>query len=275
MTTTQSESPKAQIPRRNRRRANRKSQFSSLALPILYAAVGTSLGTLTGIAIAFVSQPAGGQVAYIDSSSVGSTLTARENSPFTSVVAAEKTQPAAVTETADNSSEPAADTEHSAVIHPASGTASANAPLQIKQMPASQADPGETPAVKRNSEPRTTPREHRSIVHPFARFGRPEMAGTPAVAPEQLNAPSLDGEAVPSTFYTEGDVTVADYNATSGTFESSDGRTFFIGTTVSESDAASWNDYRSDVHYRCSANGSCTLQRPGVVATDARLVQES
>jgi hypothetical protein len=83
---------------------------------------------------------------------------------------------------------------------------------------------------------------------------------------------SLDGGAKPSAFYTEGDITVADYDAKAGTISTSDGRTFLIGLTVATSSASSWEEYRAHVHYKCGQNGICTLNRHGAIAPEARLI---
>jgi hypothetical protein len=92
--------------------------------------------------------------------------------------------------------------------------------------------------------------------------------------PEQLDGgqQSFNEGPKPSGVYTEGDFTVADYDAKVGTIQSSDGRTFVVGITIAASNASSWGDYRSNVHYRCSQTGSCTLSGPGVVAPNARLI---
>ena len=83
---------------------------------------------------------------------------------------------------------------------------------------------------------------------------------------------SIDREVKPSLFYTEGDLTVAAYDAAGNSIETSDGRTFVIGASVTVSSATPWQDYRSDVHYRCDQSGSCTLMRPGAIALNARLI---
>jgi hypothetical protein len=93
---------------------------------------------------------------------------------------------------------------------------------------------------------------------------------TPApIAAEPLD---LDSGAKVQLFYSEGDATVASYNAAGDTIETDDGRTFVVGTTVSVSSATSWDDYHANVHYRCDQNGHCTLTRMGVIALNARLI---
>jgi hypothetical protein len=101
-----------------------------------------------------------------------------------------------------------------------------------------------------------------------------QLASTPALPnpPPPAATMSLDGGFKPLVFYSEGDATVVDYNAVSGTIETDDGRSFQIGATVSASNAVPWGDYHANVHYRCDQNGNCTLIRTGVVALNARLI---
>jgi hypothetical protein len=83
---------------------------------------------------------------------------------------------------------------------------------------------------------------------------------------------SIDNAAKPVSRYIEGDLTIAAYDATTGMVQASDGRTFILGTTVAAGNAASWDEYRSGVHYRCDQSGSCLLMRAGAVAPSARLI---
>jgi hypothetical protein len=82
----------------------------------------------------------------------------------------------------------------------------------------------------------------------------------------------LDGGFKPLNFYSEGDATVVGYNAADGTIQTDDGRTFVVGETVSASNAITWQDFRSNVHYRCDQNGNCSLVRTGVIALNAKLL---
>lgn len=271
--TDHSELHEAPVPQQHRQPVFLLDRLSSLVVPFLYATMGASLGTLSGLGIALLSEPAGGQATVTASSSVGSALAHRESTLFASVAAAEISRPAAA---AHDSNQPAAEPSDSARSRTRSGSSEANHRLKVESSPASQDDGSEAPAVERKPAPRTAPRERRSLTHPFDRTGRPELAGaataTPAEIYEQL---SLDDDANTSAFSSEGDLTVVDYDAKAGTIESSDGRMFVVGTTVSESNATSWDDYRSDVHYRCTSTGRCTLVRPGAVATDAKIISES
>lgn len=75
-----------------------------------------------------------------------------------------------------------------------------------------------------------------------------------------------------SNLYVEGDFTVASYDATAGTIETNDGRTFAVGAMVVTGSTGSWNEDGSDVHYRCTHSGSCTLSAAGMIASNARQI---
>ncbi len=107
------------------------------------------------------------------------------------------------------------------------------------------------------------------------------MASDPEVSPEPQEDQQLSlipdqqinlNDANASHSYVEGDFTVADYDSSVSTIETSDGRKFVLGTTVRMRNATSWDEYRASVHYRCGDNGSCTLTREGTLTLDARLI---
>jgi hypothetical protein len=103
---------------------------------------------------------------------------------------------------------------------------------------------------------------------------RPQPPAAPAA--ESISGAALptglDGGFKPLNFYSEGDATVVSYNAADGTIQTDDGRTFVVGETVSASNAITWQDFRSNVHYRCDQNGNCSLVRTGVIALNAKLL---
>jgi hypothetical protein len=70
----------------------------------------------------------------------------------------------------------------------------------------------------------------------------------------------------------KGFLSVAAYDAMTGTLQTKDGKTFILGTSVAAGNATSWDEYRSGVHYRCDQTGSCILMRAGAVAPNARLI---
>ena len=80
-------------------------------------------------------------------------------------------------------------------------------------------------------------------------------------------------ETVKPAAYTmvEGDLTVADFDATTGIVETREGRNFSLNTTVSANGAATFVDYMGNVHYKCDLGGNCTLFHSGVVVPNAKL----
>jgi hypothetical protein len=91
-----------------------------------------------------------------------------------------------------------------------------------------------------------------------------QLPPPPAVQP-------VDEAPRPAVFMIEGDVTVADYDATAGKIETQEGKTFSISTAAANTVALTWQDSTVNVHYRCDQGGNCTLIHGGVVLTNARL----
>jgi hypothetical protein len=73
-------------------------------------------------------------------------------------------------------------------------------------------------------------------------------------------------------FLSEGDVTVADFDASMGKIETYEGRTFVLGSAAAASVPESLQDSGSSVHYRCDQSGSCTLYGAGLVIQNVRLM---
>jgi len=236
-----------------------------LAKPILFAAVGITLGTLTGLAVAILSTPGGAtglSTVFANTGSTGPSLDA----------AYKPTQQA-----------------HSTALAQVAGHLAANKVAIVTPKAIRMADVDRSTRahfihrkVQAGAETLTIRAAHRKhhsgrhVTHPHTKPTLIEEANASlagpmpmTVADEPLN---LDGEAMSSNFYTEGDLTVADYDANAGTIETSDGRTFVVGITVAVSNAAPWSEYRSNLHYRCSRTGSCALSRAGAVAPNARLI---
>jgi len=94
----------------------------------------------------------------------------------------------------------------------------------------------------------------------------PVVAAEPAL-PAPVETPTQNYR-----FLSEGDFTVADFDASTGRIESYQGTTFVLGATTAASAAASLEDSGTSVHYRCDQNGSCTLYRAGLVMQNVRLM---
>jgi len=243
-----------------------------LVLPLIYAGMGVALGTLTGVGIAFSTVPA------------SATGAVRHSIPAVSAI--QKPEVASQTKDAAEQSE-----GRPSLIRVAAQTnrpqSASRAEVAAQSSAASQAERKEDQALsergKKTNEEKapessiSSPpaRQRKHVAHPLDVPGREVLASMAETEPEVLNTEQLsaDTDAAASDFYSEGDMTVANYDAAGGTIVTSDGRVFVVGQTVSMSNATSWEDYRSSVHYRCGEGGNCTLIRDGAIAPNARLVQ--
>jgi hypothetical protein len=250
--------------------ARRPMNVFRLALPMIYAGMGIALGTLTGVAIAFMTVPAGATVAANNSTpNISNTYATGASSPKTG-----NEHPASVIRVAEQTKASSA-----RVDPPGPGTtAPQGAAKENEALPSQPAPDNKTPDAEErpaSSDEPAVPQPRKRVAHPLTVPARKVLASEPATEPMDLDAAQLsaDSDTKSPDFYSEGDLTVADYDAAGGTIETSDGRVFVVGQTVSVSSAASWEDYRSSVHYRCGEDGSCTLMRQGAIAPNARIAQ--
>jgi hypothetical protein len=98
---------------------------------------------------------------------------------------------------------------------------------------------------------------------------RPYISPNPPSAPDEPSALQLATAAAaagPFFLGIQGDATVANYDATSGTIQTYEGETYILAKAASESNAISWQDYPINVHYRCDETGNCTLFHGGASA---------
>jgi hypothetical protein len=277
--TTQTESPEVvATPRKRPTRGRRSTPGFRITLPLVYAGMGVALGTLTGMTMALITVPADASVAIADVAPPSGITASTSNSAVTVSQPAKNDQQPAVANTAtDAKSNDASQETPAASSSPAESSTTKNQEQSVPS-PKPQDVPSKAPAAEANPDSQIVPAEahpRKHIAHPLAVSARTVLASTPEVVEVSLDNEQLsmvDEVKSTATFYSEGDLTVADYNATAGTIETSDGRTFVLGTTVSASSAASWDDYRSSVHYRCDQGGSCMLMRAGAVAPNAKLI---
>ena len=249
--------------------------------PVLFAALGISLGSLTGVGIAVLTTANSSAGTTDNAASAVSSQSAIQ--PPAAVIAA-PSQPALPVQASLST------LAHGAVIMAVQTTS-----RPALSRPASAPQAHLQYALVSRSLPNLTAHRRRATEMARARlvffthhYRRPvtERPVKPAheltaSAAKSLGAPgsAVEGQrtdtatvTIPTTLYVEGDLTVEDYNEKAGTIETSDGRSFLVGSTVASSDAVSWNDYRSNVHYRCSQTGSCTLSRAGAIALNARVI---
>jgi hypothetical protein len=99
-----------------------------------------------------------------------------------------------------------------------------------------------------------------------------EANRTPVSVEEPVLPTVLDTGTTNYRFFTEGDATVADFDASAGRIETYEGRTFVIGATAAASALDSLQDSGSSLHYRCDQNGDCTLMSAGLVMQNVRLL---
>jgi hypothetical protein len=230
--------------------------LSRFILPFIGVAIGVSVGSATGLTLALVNAPNN----TVAASSDATQASAEAVTPLI--------QPASPAPLAANISQPATDAAHS-IANSSAAKAHAQTTVQIAL--------NKTPDAVKPAMFRLSGKEWhvaRPIAIPVTQPVRKELASAPVTAPTALDTAQsgLDATAKPASLYTEGDLTVADFDATDGTLQTSDGRTFVLGTTVAASYATSWDSYHSLVHYRCDQGGSCVLMRAGAVAPNARLI---
>jgi|HubBroStandDraft_1064217.scaffolds.fasta_scaffold34888_3 hypothetical protein len=238
--------------------ASAPQKIVRMAVPMLFAAMGVSMGTLAGVATAFVSVPMA-SAASVDNGNSGTV------------------QMAALVTPGDHGNAGNSNGNDSAAAQPAVEDSSAHRATQMDQAPGVERARSKTPSVDKTATPASAPSEThpaKRLAHPVNRPLRTEMATEPEVAPIEMDADQSIPveEAKSSGFVSEGDLTVADYNPDQGTIETSDGRTFELGETVSMGQTVAWDQYRSNVHYRCEQDGNCTLQRAGAVTINSKQI---
>jgi hypothetical protein len=253
-------------------------QIIRMAVPMLYAAMGVSLGTLAGVATAFVSVPMASAAAVDNGSGTEQVGNSSGNQQMATLVLP-----------TENARVSASNEGNAAAAKPVVEDSAAQRATKTEQAPEAERARTKAPSIEidKTASPATAPTEKRPAqrpAHPVTRPLRTEVAAVPdATLPSQAAPPvqiEMDAdqpaapvdEAKSSSFYSEGDLTVADYNAAEGTIETSDGRIFELGETVTMGNTVAWDQYRSSVHYRCEQGGSCVLQRAGVVTINARQI---
>lgn len=92
----------------------------------------------------------------------------------------------------------------------------------------------------------------------------------PVALPAATELARFDDAARPASFFIEGDASVADYDASLGTIETHEGKTFTVARTTNEGNALPWPDFLSSVHYRCDQSGNCTLFHAGITVSNVR-----
>jgi hypothetical protein len=98
----------------------------------------------------------------------------------------------------------------------------------------------------------------------------PYVSPNPPAAPDEPTALQLATTAAaagPFFLDIQGDLTVANFDAASGTIETYEGETYTLASAASGGSSIPWQDYPFNVHYRCDEAGNCTLFHGGASAT--------
>ncbi|MGA2673072.1 MAG: hypothetical protein ABSE99_07560 [Terracidiphilus sp.] len=154
----------------------------------------------------------------------------------------------------------------STIQSPANNPATAQPPASPSSPAAKTATPVKTTVGGRQNGYRLLSAPSRFPIRRMASFKRSRATSeppVPAVLPPSGPAPAF-------TFIIEGDLTVADYDAATSTIETQEGKNFVLGNASGEGNAAIWQDYNGNIHYRCDQSGSCTLFRHGIVVPNAK-----
>jgi hypothetical protein len=91
----------------------------------------------------------------------------------------------------------------------------------------------------------------------------------PVPLPDSRASRPAQSNTVP--FFMEGDANVAEFDSSSGIIQTDAGKTFLIGIPADARNAAPWQDYHRNVHYRCDQSGNCTISGAGLVVPNAKL----
>lgn len=279
------ESPRVAFASGSNQQASSSFSLHRLILPFLCIAIGVSVGTATGLTLALVNASNSALAASNDVASTNSVQASPAPAASVAMNAgpAQVSQPAIAPQTVASQDTQAATPASSIAVESlvskpnlAPSLSDASAARTIKTTPKVELALNKTPDAMKPATIKLEGKEYRVAKMMFVPAAQPEP-NEPAlpqpVAPMAMNTAQMSIDtATPASLYTEGVLTVADYNESAGTIQTSDGKTFVLGTTVAAGNAVSWEIYRSDLHYRCDQNGSCVLMRAGVVAPNARLI---
>ena len=222
-----------------------------LLLAIAYVIMGSALGTVAGTGLAMASFHSNfPTLVFQDTSAVQASATVEH-------VVTRSTQPSPAMQQA--AAEPVA-------AAPVS-VAAVSAPKLAKPSPAVLRQHAVTIRPKALAEqvaPKIFPVDNANLIQ--------VTDAQPVVATVPVAATVLDTSAKNNGFFSEGDATIADFDASAGRIETYDGRTFVIGAAAAASASASLQDSGSSVHYRCDQSGNCTLVNAGQVMQNVRLL---
>jgi hypothetical protein len=105
-----------------------------------------------------------------------------------------------------------------------------------------------------------------AYVSPKTQAPAKDAEAAPADQPTALELATAAAAKGPFYLGIQGDVTVANYNATTGTVQTYEGETYQLATNSASTNSIAWQDYPFNVHYRCDGGGNCMLSHGGVSA---------
>ena len=111
---------------------------------------------------------------------------------------------------------------------------------------------------------------HKGSVHNSSAISTTTPGSAPTAVPVG-ETPAGEDAALNLSFIVEGDATMADFDASAGTIETQDGRSFVLTGTSGTNNFLPGQDDVSNIHYRCDQNRNCTLFHAGVKIPNARL----
>ena len=256
----------------------REQKYRSF-LPLFYAVIGVALGALTGITIATVSPAAGNSWLPIVSAASHLCDSASQTVREAAAVPAQQLANLAAMVHPARTGSIAVSTQHLAASRVVAENPNSNRQALVERLAALHPAISTSHAEARNWSTRIAFAKIRRFRLSGSYRARPARVVTASTAntaaPLMMAAVEQLGsrnQAAPTAAYIEGNFTVASYDASSGTIETNDGRTFAVGMTVVAGNASTWDDSGSNVHYRCSQTGSCTLSGSGIFASNARLI---
>jgi hypothetical protein len=109
----------------------------------------------------------------------------------------------------------------------------------------------------------------RRTTHAGDSLHAPLLGRIPVQMPPGIAAPELEHAADTFAFTVEGDVTVANYDDVTKTIDTYEGETIALAPTASDSSVITWQNFTSNVHYKCDQTGNCTLVKGGQVSLNS------
>jgi hypothetical protein len=155
-----------------------------------------------------------------------------------------------------------------AVPLPAQAVAVANAQASSALKPAALT----TSATHRSTRVLGAGKRHRAghRGHGRHRIHANLIASAPAKMPSVFTPPKAEVPAITYSFSIQGELTVFDFDPSTGIIQTYEGENFALDKTATAAGAVTLPDYPATIHYSCDQAGSCTLIRGGVVVLNAK-----